>query len=145
MKLLITSDAHGDMETLLDIIKKHADRDNHLDAGDMVLPKSFIERHGIITVKGNNDFGLDLPLARVLDLGHLKVLLTHGHKEGVKFSLTKLMDLAHQNQVDLCIYGHTHISYMKHEQHVLFINPGAVTGHKSYAIYQEGTLTFHTR
>lgn len=145
MKLLITSDVHSDSSSLLRVIKKHKDVDYHLNAGDMCLDMNRMERYHIVSVKGNNDFGSDLPYFRVLDLDGLKILLTHGHLEHVKFGIERLKLKAKLHNVNICIFGHTHQRYMMMEDDILFINPGALGDyHKSYAIYDNKQVSFYS-
>jgi len=144
MKLLITSDIHGDDVSLLEVIKIHKDVDYHVNAGDMCLDPIKWERHHIVSVKGNNDFGSDLPYMRILDLDGTRVLLTHGHIEHVKFGLDRLKSKAKANDVHLVIFGHTHERYMMVDEGILFVNPGSLGDyHKSYAIYENQQVTFY--
>lgn len=143
MKLLITSDVHGRLEDLKAVIQKHMDCNLHLNAGDMSLDPIYYQSLNIITVKGNNDYGVDLPLERVIEKDGLKILLVHGHKESVKLGLTRLKLKAKILGVNIVIYGHTHQKYMEMDQGILFINPGALSGgHRTYAIYENQTVTF---
>ncbi|MCF7930340.1 MAG: YfcE family phosphodiesterase [Acholeplasmataceae bacterium] len=144
MKLLITSDVHGDEKRLLEVIKKHKDVDYHLNAGDMCLDPKIWEKHHIIAVKGNNDFGSDLPYMRLLDFDGLHILLTHGHIEHVKFGMDRIRLKAKVNEVQIVIFGHTHERYLMSDEGILFINPGALGGyHRSYAIYENQQVTFY--
>jgi uncharacterized protein len=146
MKMLITSDVHGDLQGLKDVIHRHKDISIHLNAGDMALDPKHYEPFHIITVKGNNDFGVDLPYIRILDIGGIKIMLSHGHLEHVKFSLDKLKLRAKLEGVALVIFGHTHERYLMVENNIMFVNPGALGDyHKSYATYDHGQVTFHTR
>ncbi len=145
MKLLITSDVHGHYERLEEVIAKHKDVDFHINAGDMCLEDFLIEPLHIITVKGNNDFYTKAPYYRVLDLKGLKILLTHGHIESVKYSLNRLKQEAYQHEVDLVVFGHTHQKFLETDQELTILNPGALGDyHKSYAIYDNGQITFYT-
>ena len=144
MKLLITSDVHGAFESLKEVISKHKDIDYHLNAGDMCLPKSLYEPLHLITVKGNNDYGSDEPYTRILDLKGWRVMLTHGHREHVKLTLSTLMNIALAERVNVVIFGHTHRPYVQMDQGITFINPGALGDYrKSYAIFAEGKVTFY--
>lgn len=143
MKLLITSDVHGRLDDLKCVVEKHKDCDLHLNAGDMSLDPRYYEFLNIITVKGNNDFGVDLPLERIIEKDGCKILLIHGHKESVKFGLTRLKLKAKILGANIVIFGHTHQKYMEMDQGILFINPGALSdGHRTYAIYENQTVTF---
>ncbi len=143
MKLLITSDVHGSTHTLLNVIKKHKDVDYHLNAGDMCLDMKRLERYHVISVKGNNDFGSELPYFRILDFDGLRILLTHGHLEHVKFGIERLKLKAKLHNASICIFGHTHQRYMMKADDILFINPGALGDyHQSYAIYENEQVVF---
>lgn len=143
MKLLITSDIHGNYENLIKVVNKHKDIDYHLNAGDMGLGKTIIEKYHLVSVKGNTDFGSDMPYQRVLDFKGLKVLLTHGHKQFVKFGLDRLKLKAKLVNAKICIFGHTHQRFLEIDNGILFINPGALGEHNSYAIYENKQVTFY--
>jgi uncharacterized protein len=144
MRLLITSDIHGDLDALETVIRKHSDISIHLNAGDCCLEKQRCERYHMISVKGNNDYGSDLPLFRVLEFESMRILLTHGHMEHVKMSLERLRLKASIHQVDLVIFGHTHKPYLTQENGIIFLNPGALGDHRhSYAVYDHKEVTFH--
>ena len=143
MRLLITSDVHGDDEVLKNVINKHKDIDYHINAGDMCFDQKRLEKYHIISVKGNNDFGSDLPYMRLLDFEGIKILLAHGHLEHVKFGIERLKIKAKLHEAQICIYGHTHQRYMMVDEGILFINPGALGDyHRSYAIYDNNQVTF---
>ena len=55
-----------------------------------------------------------------------KFMLTHGHKYGVQRGLAKLAKRAFSEDVDVVLYGHTHIAKATCINHVLFLNPGSV-------------------
>ncbi|MDY0075382.1 MAG: metallophosphoesterase family protein [Acholeplasmataceae bacterium] len=144
MRLLITSDVHGKRELLEQVIRKHKNIDDHLNAGDMAMRPEYYEPYHLITVKGNNDFGVDLPYVRILDIGDKKIMLTHGHIDYVKFGLDRLKLKAKIQKVDIVIFGHTHQRYLMMEENILFINPGALGDYqRSYAIYHDGQVTFY--
>jgi uncharacterized protein len=144
MKLLVTSDVHGDLKTLEAIIRRHPDVDMHIDAGDICLPETAIARFPMAGVKGNNDFGSTLPLMRTIEVGDLRIFLSHGHIEHVKFSLERLAVKAGLHEAELAIFGHTHKKHLSTINGITLLNPGAVSGKGgSYAIYENGQVTFH--
>jgi putative phosphoesterase len=144
MKLLITSDVHGADDRLIKVIKKHQDVDFHLNAGDMCLDHRIYEKYLLITVKGNNDFSSTEPYHRILELKDLKVYLTHGHIEHVKYGLSQLKSQGKHAGASLIIFGHTHKRYLETDENITILNPGALGDfHKSYAIYENGQVTFY--
>lgn len=139
MKLLITGDIHGQHDVLEKVLKKEKDYDLHLNTGDLGLDIETIKQLDMIAVKGNTDYDLNLPTERLIEHQGLRILLTHGHLQNVKYGLNELILMAEEMQADICIFGHTHDAFYRQINDVTFINPGALSGHyaKTYAIYEE--------
>ncbi len=139
MKLLITGDIHGQHDVLEKVLKKEKDFDLHLNTGDLGLDIETIKQLDMIAVKGNTDYDLNLPTERLIEYKNLRILLTHGHLQNVKYGLNELIVMAEEMQANICIFGHTHDAFYRQINHVTFINPGALSGHyaKTYAIYEE--------
>lgn len=123
--ILITSDIHGDYESLVKIRNKYPNH-IHLNAGDIVMNKSKYEGLIDVIVKGNCDFDFKMQDAQVFILNDLKILLVHGHRQGVKRGLDRLVSLAKTFDVDICIYGHTHEMKIDKIDGITFINPGSL-------------------
>lgn len=141
MKILITSDIHGNYEALMAVKNKHQDCEYHLDAGDSKIPEHTLNNDNIISVKGNSDIHSNLSLTRLLELDGKKFLLVHGDLQGVKYSTEKLEFLAKEANVDYCIYGHTHIQSISIKDKITYINPGAIMSKPlEYAIYEDGKI-----
>ncbi len=144
MKLLITGDIHGRGDILSKILKKENDFDLHLNTGDIGLDALTIEQAKMIAVKGNNDIYHDLPAERLIEFQGLRILLTHGHLQNVKYGLLELIEMAKEVNANICIFGHTHDAFYKVIDKITFINPGALNGlnDKSYAVYESGKVSF---
>ncbi len=140
MKILITSDMHKRVDKLELILKKHKSFDFHLDAGDSQMNLKFLEAKGIVSVKGNTDFFINLPLTRLLLIDNKKFLVVHGHVQHVKSGVKTLIDFCHNYEVDYCIFGHTHQQIVFSNKKVTFINPGALKDGK-YVVYEKGKIT----
>lgn len=78
----------------------------------------------ICVVKGNCDFFSDAPLFAVLNMGGVRVFVTHGHMQRVKSGLMNLGYAAEERGCDIALYGHTHEAAMENGR-ALMINPGA--------------------
>jgi putative phosphoesterase len=91
-------------------------------------------------VAGNCDswWGEDLPsLITIPACGH-RIMVTHGHRYSVPY-LNRLAEKAREKKADIVIFGHTHCYFMKKEDGILFLNPGAIrgcrdTGRPSYCL-----------
>lgn len=99
--------------------------------GDLALHKGF---YG---VAGNCDF-LPLPEETVIETEGLKILLTHGHRYGVKSDLLSLSLRAEELGCRLVFYGHTHIPEVTEHGAVTLVNPGSL----SYPAFGQPTYAY---
>lgn len=144
MKILLTSDIHGNYELVKAIKAKHKDCNYHLDAGDSRIPEHTLDIDNIISVRGNSDIHSNLPLMRILELDGKRFLLIHGHIQSVKYKTQELEALAKIEKADYCIYGHTHIQDIRIKDGITYINPGAIMSRPSeYAIYEDGKIVLY--
>ena len=148
MKALIFSDSHGNSSVMRRIIMASPDADCVIFAGDGIsdaesLQNEFPEKM-FFSVRGNNDYGLS-PYGYARDdellfvLEGKKIFLTHGHSFGVRTTLNLLFAKAQRDEIDLVIFGHTHIpyeEYNKEKRPFYFFNPGSV------GCYSDGGYSF---
>ncbi|MCX7769648.1 MAG: metallophosphoesterase [Proteobacteria bacterium] len=96
-----------------------------LHAGDITDTKIFegIDKE-IIAVKGNMDFGQDLPLKRVIEIENVRLGLIHGYGEprGIEMRVIKEFE---KNPVDCIVFGHTHMYYIGEIGGIKLFNPGS--------------------
>ena len=141
MQIGVISDTHGHKQ----MVKKVMQVLNHMDLiihlGDNVEDVKEIEKfyHGnIINVRGNCDFTVDVPPERIEIIEGKKFLITHGHRYNVKYDLSRLRYRALEEEADIVLFGHTHISEIAYEDGIYFVNPGSPSlprnGFKSAAI-----------
>lgn len=114
MKILVFSDSHSShwfMRQCVDAVQPDA----LIHLGDMVsdgevLAEEYPElKH--YQVAGNCDRGRvlpDFPEILVEKLAGVRIYMTHGHRQGVKLYLDKLILDAQRCQADVILYGHTH-------------------------------------
>lgn len=98
--------------------------------GDLMLSKN------LHAVKGNCD-AYAFPDEEVVEVGGLRILLTHGHKYHVKTDLTALYLRATELQCSVVFYGHTHFASIEEYRGITFVCPGSIAsspfGSPSYA------------
>ncbi len=49
------------------------------------------------------------------------------HDPDIHFGLTTMCELAKQNDLNIFVYGHTHVANITWENKILYINPGSPT------------------
>ncbi|WP_227396694.1 metallophosphoesterase [Jeotgalibacillus aurantiacus] len=127
MKILVVSDNHGDrtiLQSVKDVWRNQVDWMFH--AGDSELPFESEEMDGFEKVRGNCDFDVMYPEEHVVDTGHLKVFITHGHLFGIKSSLNRIRYRAEETEANIILFGHSHMLGAELVEGRLYLNPGSI-------------------
>ena len=131
-----------------------------LHAGDISLPFVLRELEAIApvqAVRGNYDFFFwpSLPMTRLIELGGVRIGMTHGHGslaghvrdkfnflrgryKGVSFFTQRAVDLLPED-VDVVVFGHTHFPLNEQRGRQLIVNPGSCSYHLRF---REGRPSF---
>ena len=134
MRIVIMSDSHGAVGTLLDIIQRHRDTtdlfiflgdvDNDFDEVLMAYPDIKYKR-----VAGNNDRYSSHTTSDLINLNGKKIFFTHGHIFHVKHGNEEIIEYCRKIGADICLYGHTHKQFTNYDSGLYIMNPGsAFTG-----------------
>lgn len=124
-KLLVMSDSHRLIRPINDIsVRHHVDMKIH--CGDSELAYDSEELSDFFIVKGNCDSDQTLPDEEIIQVGDMRIFVTHGHLYGVKRSLMQLRYRALEIGADIVLFGHSHIAYCEQIDRQLFINPGSI-------------------
>lgn len=132
MNILVVSDTHGKIERAIEIyhrIHKGCRIDYLVHCGDLVSDAYDLEKQlyvETIAVPGNCD-GCHNRNFRIIDTPAGRLLITHGHAEGVKTSLDRLHYLALENDCRMVCFGHTHCALNREIDGIRFLNPGSLT------------------
>lgn len=132
MRILVTSDTHGDSASLRRAVlsQPKAETVIHLgDGGDDVeqIRFSFPERT-FLQVRGNCDWGSTLPQSGEFEAGGKKIFYTHGHMYGVKSGDYTIISEARSRRADILLFGHTHMPREGYEDGLYIMNPGRLSG-----------------
>lgn len=133
MKVGVLSDTHLNKVTnkLRRIYDQYlSELDVILHAGDVVSAEviQFLDRGNFYGVYGNMDppeLRQILPSLRVIELADRRIGLTHG---GGNPSLLEIRIQSLFSDVDIIVYGHSHVPVCHRRDEVLFFNPGSATG-----------------
>lgn len=128
MRIFVVSDTHGRIDDFLKAVRYLEKPDFFIHLGDHVEDGIKIEKEmnvEAIIVKGNCDYTREFPEEKVLNINGKKILITHGHKQNVKFDTSRLLYAAKEKDVDLVLFGHTHISLFTEKDGIMFMNPGS--------------------
>lgn len=144
MKILVFSDSHGASSKIIKAIEAHKGiADLIIFLGDGLRDIEFVKgKYPSLTffcVKGNCDFfSCEAPKEAVLDLDGIKVLICHGDKYNVKYTLSTIMYAGREREVDAIFFGHTHspldaCEYVD-EKRIQLFNPGSIGTYDTYGV-----------
>jgi len=88
------------------------------------------------SVRGNCDYSFSGLAHDEFMLEGKNFFMTHGHNFSVKTGLTGIIRIAVERNVDVLLFGHTHIPYNATVEGVLVVNPGSIGLGKTYAILE---------
>ncbi len=138
MKIIILSDIHGSWERADSVLSRHPDAECLLFLGDGErdfnrLSESY-PKMGFLGVRGNCDFSIfsfgdELPEERTVELGGVKIYMTHGHRCGTTDPALGYM--AYSKGADVAMCGHTHIPHLgeyniSDGKSIATFNPGSI-------------------
>ncbi len=151
MEILVLSDSHGRRDKIEEAIKRQIKKpDAVIFLGDGLrdMTSANIGDVPLFTVRGNCDAGglfydNNTPDEQCLILGDKRIFFTHGHRYGVKSTLSPLISEAAKRGADILIYGHTHEATeltltrdndygIKLEKPLSIMNPGSIGSYPYY-------------
>lgn len=137
MRILVVSDTHGDYFTLQRVVTAQPKAEIVIHLGDgeqqsLQLVADFPEKM-IVRVRGNCDWGSDLPTIQKLRIAGKNIFATHGHLYQVKMGYYSAYMAAREQKADVLLFGHTHNAMTDYDDGLYVMNPGSL--HGSYATY----------
>lgn len=139
-RILIFSDTHGYTDPCIEIIRNTPRVDAVIHAGDCVRDAEDLEYIfpdiPMYYIRGNNDFLSHAPSELTFTAEGVKIFVTHGHEQCVKYEnrYNTLRSHAAKVNPNLVIFGHTHIPYTAYDDNMTILNPGSVRDSGTYAV-----------
>ncbi len=139
MKILVLSDSHGSVSKIISAIDREKP-DYVIFLGDKVsdILEVCDDYSGVrfIIVSGNCDgpgsfTGLSERIVTVLD--DVTFYITHGHNERVKSGYMELISKAFEFDVNIALFGHTHMTCKNNYSGLELLNPGSI-GQGDYGV-----------
>jgi uncharacterized protein len=149
MKIIVVSDTHMPKKRrgLPEILKEDLmSSDLIIHAGDfqtLDAYREFMEYGELIAVVGNGDnadLQALLPPKRIIKKKGLKIGVVHGHGKG-KTTEKRALEAFESDDVDLIVFGHSHIPYSRYMKGRLLFNPGSPTDKRKLPYFSHGVLT----
>lgn len=123
------SDSHGMSSQVEKIIKANegADIFVHLGDGEREMSAMKLKYPGLDLryVRGNCDWGGNVPNSLIVEAMGKKIFCTHGHLCRVKDGIELLVFTAKENGCCAALFGHTHERFIGTEEDIDVMNPGS--------------------
>lgn len=156
MRIIAFSDSHGLIYSVVKMIERTLSNtdlyifcgDGQGDVEDAMLQFPDIK---VVMAKGNCDYFSQLPGVALTEAMGKKIVVTHGHIQGINYDTAEIEQLARENRASLLLYGHTHCRECRYRDGIYYVNPGSLALPRdgqppSYAIidvYEDGMLISH--
>ncbi len=149
MKIVITGDTHipgrgNKLPTRLTVECRDADLIIH--TGDFRSPavldelEQFAEVRAVFGNIDGEDIQARVPRRQLFEAGGLRIGLVHGHGEK-KTTEQRAVETFADDEVDVIIFGHSHIPLVKYFKRMLLLNPGSPTDKRKLPYYSFIVLT----
>jgi phosphoesterase, MJ0936 family len=133
MRILVVSDSHGDVHMLRRVIahQRKAEVVIHLGDGedDLFQIKPQFPEKMFLQVRGNCDWGSELPSAEEFMVNGVRIFYTHGHVYNAKMTDYDMIYAANLRKANILLYGHTHWAREYYTDGLYVLNPGSVKGY----------------
>ena len=131
MKIVVFSDSHGNSDAVSAIFRKENDADAFIFLGDgtddlRMAQKQNLISQPLLVVRGNCDRNLRIPPEQLSGFEDKLLFFTHGNGYEVKWTLEGLKQAAKQRDVEIVLFGHTHVPYLEEDNGIYYFNPGSV-------------------
>ncbi|WP_425446384.1 metallophosphoesterase [Dethiothermospora halolimnae] len=131
MDILVFSDTHGMLNDLKKVKEKVNNVDLIIHLGDYTKDTGEIKKifnKEVICVKGNCDISdNNTKEEEILTINDKRILLTHGHKYKVKMDINNIYYRGIELEVDLVLFGHTHLALNIENNGLKLFNPGSLS------------------
>jgi uncharacterized protein len=151
IKALIISDTHMPKkgnhlpDEIQDRLSEGVDYILHAgDWSDRTLYEELCKWGTVYGVRGNveaEDWKDILPDKQIIEIGHLSIGIVHGHLGKGKATPERAFHLCQDDDVDLIIFGHSHIPFLEKRNNKILFNPGSPTDKRRQKEFSYGLLT----
>lgn len=155
MKIAIVSDTHNNwtnFKKAIDWIKKEKIQlilhCGDINSREIINDAQKLFNGEIKYVKGNADYGLEIPDKMEIELENKKIAFAHFPSEAKKMAQSQNPSTGSGQRYDVVFYGHTHRPWEEKIGDCRFINPGELAGQfykPSFAVYDTSTDTLELK
>ncbi|MDD3243067.1 MAG: metallophosphoesterase [Eubacteriales bacterium] len=137
MRALVIADSHGSPGRVAQALAQAGKVDLLIHCGDGALDVEGVRGIApcILQVRGNCDYAPELPSRCLTQEEGVRILIVHGHEQGVKSDLQRLEYTAQEAGAQVVCFGHTHMPLIDRQGELLLVNPGSLRASRpTYAV-----------
>ncbi len=141
MRILVFSDSHKSINSMIAVTKNLVGVDMIIHAGDHASDAESLQNAfpdiPVKYVSGNCDFS-NVPSETVIEADGKRIFITHGHNYRVKYEadyLTLFLRATELNS-DCVVFGHTHLPFCDINKGITLLNPGSIKSRKTYGVIE---------
>ncbi|MFZ3579773.1 metallophosphoesterase family protein [Virgibacillus sp. DJP39] len=148
MKVLVTADTHiptKGKQLPSNFIEACKTADLIIHAGDWKSMEVYRTLSKYAEVKGvygnvdSDEIKEQFPALQIVEVIGYKIGIVHGHGER-KTTEKRAIEAFDEKEVDVIIFGHSHIPLIRYFKKVLVMNPGSPTDKRKLPYYSYGTI-----
>lgn len=148
MNIVVTGDTHisdNNKQLPSSLVDACKTADLIIHAGDwksMEVYKTLSKYAEVKGVYGNVDsdeIKEQFPAQQIVEVNNHKIGIVHGHGEK-KTTEKRALEAFERQEVDIIIFGHSHIPLIRYFKNVLLMNPGSPIDKRKLPYYSYGTL-----
>ena len=113
MRILVVSDTHGDLRSLIKAVDAQRKAEIIVHCGDGEEQQRFLKDNYkdkmIVAVRGNCDWNSFFPSKEIFKVCGKTIFVTHGHLYDAKSGLYRITSAAREAGADILLFGHTHM------------------------------------
>lgn len=127
MRILVVSDTHGDLRSLIKTVDAQRKAEIIVHCGDGEEQQRFLKDNYkdkmIVAVRGNCDWNSFFPSKEIFKACGKTIFVTHGHLYDAKSGLYRITSAAREAGADILLFGHTHMPLTLYEDGLYYYEP----------------------
>ena len=138
-KIVVVSDNHGRYAPISEVLADNKDASAFIHCGDVELEPELVS--DFYAVSGNNDYFNNFPKHLILEIGRLRVYVTHGDEHMRYKRIDNIYKDGINLKADIICYGHEHVYEETWIDGLLLLNPGSLFYNRDNSAVSYAILT----
>lgn len=130
MVIAVISDTHNNKSSITRLKESVENVDAIIFLGDgesdlIEITKGF--EGEVYAVRGNCDVSNRNPEEQIIEIKGVRIFMCHGHRYSVKYGYNSIFYRAKELDVDIVLFGHSHLPIIEEQDGLILMNPGSAS------------------